>query len=191
MNQALRLIAVPTLALIVAAGCGSDQNVTTSSPGAPAPVAQTKKEAAPTTVAAPAPVAVSLSDLNSLGSAAHPVRGTIKINGTVYDNSISTNFGCATIAAWDYDLGRGYKKLTAVIGVDDGSVPDDIVTVKLLADGAAIGQATASLGKPTPIEAGVENVLRLRVELSRSKPDCNPDTGFGTNIALADAKLAK
>ena len=191
MNQALRLIAVPTLALIAVAGCGSDQNVTTSSPGAPAAVAQAKKAAAPTTVVAPAPVAVSLSDLNSLGSGSHPVRGTIKVNGTVYDNSISTNFGCTTLAAWDYDLSRQYKKLTAVIGVDDGSVPDDIVTVKLLADGATLAQATTSLGKPTPIEAGVENVLRFRVELSRSKPDCNPDTGFSTNVAFADAKLAK
>jgi len=191
MNQALRLIAVPTLVLIVAAGCGSDQNVTTSSPGAPVAVAQTKKAAAPTTVVAPAPVAVSLSDLKALGSAVSPVRGTIKINGTVYDNSISTNFGCGTLAAWDYDLSRGYKKLTAVIGVDDGSILDDIVTVKLLADGAPIGQATASLGKPTPIEAGVENVLRLRVELSRSKSECIADTGFSTNIAFADAKLVK
>ena len=182
MNPALRLIAVPPLALVVAAGCGSSQKVNSAGPAArPAAVQAKTSTKAPTTTLPPAPVITSMSDLVALGGASSPVRGSIKINGTVYENA----------GAWEFDLSRSYKKLTAVIGVDDGAVSTDQVTVKLLADGNAIGQASTQLGKPVPIEVNLENVLRLRVEFSRNSTTCVAETGYSTNAAFADGKLTK
>ena len=132
-----------------------------------------------------------MSDLVALGGASSPVRGSIKINGTVYENAASWDFGCGNAGAWEFDLSRSYKKLTAVIGVDDGAVSTDQVTVKLLADGNAIGQASTQLGKPVPIEVNLENVLRLRVEFSRNSTTCVAETGYSTNAAFADGKLTK
>jgi len=190
MNRSLRRLAAPTLALLIAAGCGGVQQVNTSSPGAPAKVAAVA-EAAPTTAKVAAPATTPLGDLQSLGSADRPVRGTLKINGTVYDNTIYSNLGCTAGTNWEFDLNRAYKKLNAVVGVDDGSLPDDNVTVKVKADGKDIGQASAKLGVPAPIEVNLDGVLRLRVEITRQGAGCINEIGYGTNIAFADAKLTK
>ena len=64
-------------------------------------------------------------------------------------------------------------------------------TVKVKADGKDIGQASAKLGVPAPIEVNLDGVLRLRVEITRQGGGCINEIGYGTNIGFADAKLTK
>ncbi len=190
MNRWIRIAAAPAL-VVALASCGAGQETASGveNESAAAPLAAPAAPAAPSQAAAPKGTA--LGDLVSVGGAELPQRGSIKIDTKVQDNSLYVGFGCRTASAWEFDLNREYKKLTATAGVDDYSIADDEVTVKFVVDGRDAGQATAKLGAPQPVDVDVTNGLRLRVEVSRSSGACVPSTGYSTTFALASASLAK
>jgi len=189
MNRWMRKTAAPALAIAISlvAGCGTTQNVSSGGPAAPA-----QEDAATTKAAAPkAPTGTPLGDMTSVGSAESPQRGTLKMNTKVYDDSIFSNLGCNVGTAWDFDLNREFQSLTATLGVDDYALPEDIVTVTVLADNAPISQSAVSLGVTADLNVSVANVLRLRVEITRRGGGCIGETGFGTNVGFGAAILAK
>ncbi len=191
MNRWIRIAAAPAL-VVALASCGAGQETASGVQNESAAAAAPQAPAAPSAPAQKAaPKGTALGDLVSVGGAEQPQRGSIKIDTKVQENSLYVGFGCRTGSAWEFDLNREYTKLTATAGVDDYSVADDEVTVKFLVDGRDVGQATAKLGAPSPVEVDVTNGLRLRIEASRSTPACIPSTGYSTVFALANASLSK
>ncbi len=185
MNRWTRIAAAPVLALAIAS-CGTTQEL--SSAPTPGP-------AAPAAPAAPAQgggaKGTSLGDLVSIASGFAPQRGSVKLDTKVYDSSVYASFGCRNASAWEFDLNREYTKLSGVVGVDDYSIADDEATLKVIADGQPKGQVTVKLGTTQPLEVDVTNVLRLRVELTRTSAACDHATGYSTNVAIGNATLAK
>jgi hypothetical protein len=188
MNRWIRIAAAPALAVALAS-CGAGHEMAAGSSAAAAAEPLAAPAAAPAAPAAPKGTA--LGDLVSVGSEELPQRGSIKIDTKVHENSLFAGFGCRTTSAWEFDLNREYKKLTATAGVDDFSYADDEVHVKVLVDGRVAGETDVKLGAPQEIGVDVTNGLRLRVETSRNSARCVASTGYSTNVALANASLTK
>ncbi|MFJ9448328.1 NPCBM/NEW2 domain-containing protein [Kitasatospora sp. NPDC101235] len=175
-----------------------------SSPTAPAPtVTVTKAVPGPTVTAtmtaastsSPSAVAspsrtgvVYLRDLDLLRDSfnpLHPGQGTM--NGVSYDNAItgvSSNVGDGTKTY--YNLGRGYKTLTGILGLDDNGL-NDRTDVSIEADGKRLMFTHLTLGNAVPINLDVTGVLRLAVITS-------PGTSYGTNgptVVFANGTLSK
>ena len=169
-------------ALVLAAcgGTGGDQ-VDSASPAPQAEkveVASVSQDSANTT---------PLADLVPTGESSALQHGALKINGTTYDDTV---YGHSCGRGWVgvYDLNRGYTKLATTVGVDDNSPEGDTVDVTVKADGATVANVSAQLGQPAPLEVGLTDVLRLRVEVNGGSL-CDEGTGFGTTIGLGDAQL--
>ena len=117
MTASLRLFAATAIALALSACGAGPTEVNTASPvkaeSAAAPVQE-----APAKKAAPKVKTTPLVDLATLPGSDPVLSGTVKMNGTVYDNSMYVQ-RCLAEPAISYDLNRSYTKLTTVVGLDD------------------------------------------------------------------------
>jgi hypothetical protein len=168
------------LALSACGGTGGDQ-VNAAAPDSQTEqveVASVSQDSAKTT---------PLADLLPTGESSALQHGALKINGTTYDNTV---YGHSCGRGWVgvYDLNRSYTKLATTVGVDDNSPEGDTVNVTVKADGATVANVSTQLGQPAPLEVGLTDVLRLRIEVTGGSL-CDEGTGFGTAIGLGDAQL--
>jgi hypothetical protein len=192
MNRWTRIAAAPALALALTpalVACGTTRDGSSGRSEYPAP-AKAAPAVAPVAAKA-APKGTSLGDLVSIGSAEIPRRGAIKIATKIHDSAVYASFGCGNATAWEFDLDREYKQLTATIGLDDYSVTSDEAHVKVMVDDRVVSDNTVKFGQEQQISVDVTNGLRLRVEASRNSTTCNPTTGYSSNVALADPTLTK
>lgn len=188
MNTHIRCLA-GALLLVVVAGCGQEQPVSSAA----GPAAGVAAAQATTTTEPPAePEGVPMSSLPVVGEGSTPLRGPLKMNAVVYEDTVYQNLGCGGGFLWVFDLNRSYTKLSTVIGLDDNSIADDDVNVRFIGDdGANLGSVDVRLGTVAPIELPISGVLRLRVEVTRSGGGCIPETGYGSTLGFGDAKLTK
>jgi len=195
MNKQFRPCAVPVLlvaacAALLLAGCGGSGRVTVSSPGAPGRL--TAAAAATTTTTAAPPAGIPLFQAPSTGFGVPPQHGPLKMNTKSYSDTSFAELGCTANQTWEFDLNRGFQKLTATLGVDDNSVAKDEVTVTFTGDdNAKLGQTKVQLGQVTPIEVPLANVLRLRIDIAHSVTACNAATGYGTTVGFGTGRLVK
>jgi hypothetical protein len=196
MNKQFRTGAAPLLLVaaaisVVLAGCGTSGKVTVSSPGAGAGLRAASGAATTTTSAAP-PAGIPLYQAPSTGFGVEPLHGPLKMNTKAYSDTSYAELACSGSQTWEFDLNRGYQKLTATLGVDDNSVAKDEVTVTFTGDdNAKLGQTKVQLGQVTPIEVPLGNVLRLRIDIAHSVTACNSATGYGTTVGFGSGRLVK
>ncbi|WP_333767176.1 protein kinase domain-containing protein [Streptomyces sp. IBSBF 2435] len=100
-------------------------------------------------------------------------RGTAAINGVQYDDVLHTT-DCDNGYA-EYNLGKLYKKLDVVVGMDDNS-PNVGMTFTMWADGRRVFRERATVGPPFHPVLNVSGVLRLRLEWAS---DNGLDCGVG------------
>lgn len=190
MKPTLRILAIPVLVAVLAA-CGSDQQVSVDD-GDAAPVevaaAPAQDDGETTTTEAPEEKTTPLAELLPTGQSAPVLGGPLKMNGTVYDDSVYAR-NCTGDTVVMFDVNRGYSKLTTTVGVDDNSPADDQVDVTFIADGNTVSTTSARLGEPSPVEISLDNVLRLQVEFRGGRAGCDLTTGFATYIGLGNAQL--
>jgi hypothetical protein len=188
MKATLRFLVVPLFAL-VAVACGNPQQVKSDagSSGAGVSAAAAASTTTTSTTLPASTKTTALKDLDVVAGSAPVSSGTIKINGTVTDDTV---YGWAcTQPTLNYDLNRAYTTLTATAGVDDNSIATDQVTMTFTADGNTVGTSVVKLGTTAPVQLNVANVLRLSVAIKSSGTTCDSGTGVGTHYALGNAQL--
>jgi hypothetical protein len=187
MKATLRFLVVPLIAL-VAVACGNPQQVK-SDAGASGAGVSAAAAAATTTTTTNVPVKVkttALADVPIVAGSVPTQSGTIKLNGVVTNDSI---FGWAcTNPVLNYDLNRAYTTLTATVGVDDGSIATDNVTIAFTADGKATSSSPVKLGTTAAVQIDVTNVLRLSIAVTGGGT-CDSGTGTGTHFVIGNAQL--
>ena len=196
MTASLRLLVASVFTLtLVACGAGPTE-VTSDGDAVRAASAAAPSQDAPATTA-PAVKTTPLNEFNVLPPTSPLLSGEVKINGTVYDDSVYIR-RCETESRSSYDLNRAYTKLQTVVGLEDGSVnpeePDlpttaaGAVTVTFSADDVVKSTVTPKLGVPVPVEIDLTNVLRLRIDVTGGA-FCLPHSGIATVVAFGDARL--
>jgi hypothetical protein len=193
MKKLIRCVAGTGMLIALVAGCGSPrQDVTSPGAGGSGATANLAAATKDTTTTTAASNTVPLSEIPTVGEMSPPMSGPIKMNTVVYDDSVYQPVGCAGGFTWVFDLNRGYKKLNAVVGLDDASLANDDVTVAFTGDdGKALGQAKVSLGTVTPVEIGLTGNLRLRITVTRAGGGCIPEVGYGSTLGLGNATLTQ
>ncbi|WP_433576194.1 DUF1707 domain-containing protein [Nocardia brasiliensis] len=106
--------------------------------------------------------------------------GTAKVSGTPYIRSVMLDPRGKELSFVEYDLGRKYVRLQGVLGVRDDATPSDVVMkFRILADNVPVLDTTVALGATAPIDLGVVNALRLRLEVTNLKPGGDAYGVFG------------
>lgn len=136
------------------------------------------------TVARP-PVTRFLEELpTAQGSVSGP---TFNVSGTTYSHGIAAVARSDEGSAFEYDLGRDYRRFTATVGITDGSLSGHRARVEISLDGEIVSTNDLSFGETLAVDLDVTGKLRLRVvlvTLDRGGSCCtDPFIGFG------DAKL--
>jgi hypothetical protein len=112
---------------------------------------------------------VTLANLTAVSGAFDNGDKTPVVNGQPQNAAVSSTidscYGNGTTGDTQYNLGRDYTKLTAVLGVDDNSASQNAAPqVEIDGDGLKLGTWTPTLGKPVNISLNVTNVLRLDIK---------------------------
>lgn len=103
-----------------------------------------------------------LEEVGTVGNSASPRTGPLAINGTVYAHTIYDNTRNGG-DSYEYDLGRHYGQLRAVIGLADSSPSDLKVQYEVFLDGERAMAVVIGLGQSEPIAIGLDQVLRMRL----------------------------
>jgi hypothetical protein len=100
------------------------------------------------------------------GEASYPSGGSAAINGTDYSKSI---YQCdCNFRYVDYDLGRGYWRFRASIGVEDSAPTDVGYEFHVFADGELVYSRAVYYGEPAvDLDIDVTAVLRLRLTMNQ------------------------
>lgn len=113
------------------------------------------------------PVQVYLADLPS-------IRGNVTgesqtLNGEPYPRSLAWSSRCGgeRPVSYEYDLGRHYRSLTAMLGIDDQSGNSQRhMQFEVFLDDRSVAQHRLKLGETEPLDLDVAGVLRLRLVLA-------------------------
>jgi len=90
--------------------------------------------------------------------------GPIRLGGKTYE----TGLGLHSFCELSYDLGGGYAKLVAVVGIDDSVRPAGDASLTFLADGKELDKPLRLTGndEPQTVRLNVAGVKRLTVRVS-------------------------
>jgi hypothetical protein len=129
--------------------------------------------------------------ITNSGSQSNDWERPTQINGQEYDKSLLFHVVKDETVSATWTLNHGFKKLTAMIGLDDtqdipGIYP--LITVNFVADGKAISSASIQsvYGKPNPtpgVDVDVSGVNSLKIEITFK------GTGGGTNVDIVNPDL--
>jgi hypothetical protein len=129
--------------------------------------------------------------ITNSGSQANDWERPTQIDGQEYDKSLLFHVVKDETVSATWALNHGFKKLTAMIGLDDtqdipGIYP--LITVNFVGDGKALGSASIQsvYGKPNPtpgVDIDVSGVNSLTVEITFK------GTGGGTNVDIVNPEL--
>jgi NPCBM/NEW2 domain-containing protein len=107
----------------------------------------------------------------------------LSLDGRTYDSGI----GCHTRTVLTYDLGGGYKRFAAVIGIDDEARPRGSVEFIIKADGKKLfSRKLTGSDKAVTIDVDVTGAKRLALIT-----DFAEDASVGDHADWADARLIK
>jgi hypothetical protein len=149
-----------------------------------------------TVVAAEPGVSVYLANLRSVDNSCSS--GSLNLNGTAYDNSLSCSARANEARDHTWIASRAADRLTGVLGVPDESNPADSAVVDVIADGTVVATYTAQYGATVEIDAKVTGALRVTIRLRDPVAESsysNVRIGFGdlrfTGGAGAMARLGE
>lgn len=112
--------------------------------------------------------------------------GAAELNGRYFGDSIlyrPSLFASQPRGSISFNLGRKYRRLEVTAGVlDNAAEADQVGVFKVVADGNASKQVTATLGLPQLITVDVTGVLNLRLEAHRPGTTAHPLMA-GANVA--------
>ncbi|MFC8043332.1 DUF1707 domain-containing protein [Nocardia sp. NPDC057353] len=106
--------------------------------------------------------------------------GPAAVSGTQYSRSIMLEPRAKSVGYVEYDLGRKFTQLDAVLGVRDDAIPSDIaMQIQIYADGVVVSDTTVKLGAPVPIHLTFDKPLRLRLQATYLTEDADGFAVFG------------
>jgi hypothetical protein len=119
---------------------------------------------------------------------------TTELSGKTYAHALVNDqqFYCADESnasgdAVEYNLSRGYRRLEAVVGIDDNAQDSAVkVRVEAFVDGRPAGTVTAQYGKPATLKVDVAGGLRLKLQWVAVAGTCYSGTD---SLAFGEAKL--
>jgi alpha-galactosidase len=110
-------------------------------------------------------------------------KGPLQVKGEVFTKGLAVH----AHTELTYNLDGKYKKLEAVIGMDDAVGGDGQPRVRIEADGRELfGQIISRKDERHNLDLDVGGVRQLRVIVSSAKP-----FAFEAHVDLANAKLSK
>lgn len=93
--------------------------------------------------------------------------GLAYVSGTPYTKSLMMHPPSGEAGYVEYDLGRNFIALDGVLGVRDKSTPADVrMQFRILADGKVVYDDSVALGGSLELHLDMNQVLRLRLELT-------------------------
>lgn len=112
----------------------------------------------------------------------------VMIAGKSYPHAIADDTDCYELEGRvEYNLGKGYRQLTATAGVGDNTSNADIVVhMEIYGDGRRLFESDLILGKPVPVDVNVSNVLRLKIQWQIAQ---DGDSCYGNYVVLGDPML--
>ncbi|WP_433310692.1 NPCBM/NEW2 domain-containing protein [Micromonospora chersina] len=91
----------------------------------------------------------------------------LAVNGTTYPHAVYDSVSkCTSDGSAEYDLGRQWDRLTAMVGVSDDSSDGVVVQFEVIADGRNIATRKLKLGQEARLDLSVKGVLRLKLKTS-------------------------
>lgn len=116
-----------------------------------------------------------------------PGSGPVLIAGKRYPNSFAVS-ACtvfSTQPTYAFDVADRYRRMTGVVGQDDGSASQDAVLhLTVRGDGKQLASRTVRYGKASPLSVDISGVKRLT--LSFTEKSCGAD---GAALALGKARV--
>ncbi|WP_405586222.1 NPCBM/NEW2 domain-containing protein [Streptomyces sp. NBC_01190] len=176
---------------------GPTTTVTVTPTGTPVPITPATTPPAPnTTPGSPNTTStVALSTLTPLSGPFQSANTTPSLDGRPQPQAIIQDLGCAASGDAQYNLSRGYTRLTAQVGLDDNS-PDSKVTptLTIVGDGRQLTSALPKFGTPSTLDVDVTGVIRLEIKWSYQRPPqtpipivCTPNA----QLVVADGQLTQ
>jgi serine/threonine-protein kinase len=112
------------------------------------------------------PVQLYLDEWRTVNGQWSTTSDPVSIAGKQYLHSLDEQLGgyCGARAGEvEYNLSKGFRRLTATGGIDDNArISDAKAQLEIYGDGRKLTSLTMEFGKPTPIELDVSGVLRLK-----------------------------
>jgi hypothetical protein len=107
--------------------------------------------------------------------------GGARINDRYYEDSIVQRPASISADARGFvelDLARGYRRLTAVVGVlDDATEAFQVGHFQVYLDGTLRAEKSAARGKPGTVDVDVSGARKLRLEMYRPSTTASPIAG--------------
>ncbi|WP_340560219.1 protein kinase domain-containing protein [Streptomyces sp. GSL17-111] len=99
-------------------------------------------------------------------------QATATLDTTFYADALLTRHSCGSVT--EYDLQRGWRKLTFVAGVTDTSTAGKQLQLTISnAEGKQLATRALTLGRPQEMSVDVTDVLRVRIDMEPSGCDNN------------------
>jgi hypothetical protein len=136
------------------------------------------------------PSKVWLADLDVITSGGTVRTGKQNLNGTAYTHSVYT-FTCGRPnVEYEYVLGRKYRRLTGLLGLNDES-PDTLVRMQLevSVDGEVLFQRIVGYGEFVSIDIDVSNRLRLSLRTTLIEDNGKVGCASGGTFVLGNPTL--
>jgi len=190
---AAALAVLVAVAIVVSSGggtknAGANRSTTTSSSSTSTSTSTSTSEVPTTTTEAPTDSAGFTSSGSGTGGTGvnspdakaayldqeHPVdgytysTGAAKANAIQYLHGITLSAGCSGSSFVEYDLSRTWKRLQATVALKDDSEANAQVFYALYFDGVKVASGPVRFGTSTPLNLDATNVLRVRMEMTRT-----------------------
>lgn len=163
---------------------------TSSTPTAPpATVAPTSETAASTSETVAGPVKRYVDELEPVAGRWTDVSDPMAIAGQTHLHTLAQQLGyCDTAGDVEYNLSKGYQKLTATAGIDDNArISDAKAQLEIYGDDQQLTSVTVEFGVPTPVDVDVTGVLRLRIHW---QVIAGPECALAGYLVLGEATLS-
>jgi hypothetical protein len=184
-----RLVPTTTAADSSDSAAASSTTLSASSTPAPATGLAPAATASVTDVIAE-PRFLYLNSMDSVGTSLTALQaGSFYINAKNYPNSVFGYIPCGQNRWTEYDLGRQWKTLHAVVGVSDQSSSDAVAAFQVFVDGSpATTTIDVGFGHSEEINVTVTGGLRLRLAIE----GVSACAGSSNNVAVwGDAQLSQ
>jgi serine/threonine-protein kinase len=144
---------------------------------------------APTSETETGPVERYVDELEPVAGRWTDVSDPMAIAGQTHLHTLAQQLGyCDTAGDVEYNLSKGYRKLTATAGIDDNArISDAKAQLEIYGDDKQLTSVTVEFGVPTPVDVDVTGVLRLRIHW---QVIAGPQCEFAGYLVLGEATLS-
>ncbi|MFE6858264.1 DUF1707 domain-containing protein [Nocardia sp. NPDC057668] len=106
--------------------------------------------------------------------------GTAAVSNLVLTRSVMIAPDGKDIAFTEYDLGRRFLRLDGTLGIRNDATPSGLtMKLRILVDNVPVFEQAIALGDTVPINLGIEQALRLKLEVTNLRPGGDAYAVFG------------